>query len=215
LHDVGKMMIAPEVLNKPGKLTDQEFELVKNHPVQGHKILSNGYGVSEVALDVCLHHHEKMDGRGYPHQLKGEEISLVARMGAVCDVYDAITSNRCYKQGWEASESIRRMAEWSGSHFDPAIFQAFVRCIGIYPVGTLVRLKSGRLAIVVEQSAKSLLRPKVKAFFSTKSSTYIVPELLDFSSPGLNDEILEREDPKKWNLQNLNEMWAGGAAKSV
>ena len=105
-------------------------------------------------------------------------------MGAVCDVYDAITSNRPYKAGWDPAESIRKMAEWSKGHFDERVFQAFVKSIGIYPTGSLVKLSSGRLAVVLEQSEKSLLAPRVKVFFSTRSQSHIVPELIDLSHPG-------------------------------
>ena len=212
LHDIGKMMIPSAILNKPGKLTDAEFTTVTSHPEEGHKLLLAGKGVSAAALDVCLHHHEKMAGNGYPHRLKGEQISLFARMGAVCDVYDAITSDRAYKQGWDASESIRKMAEWSGAHFDPAVFQAFVKSIGIYPVGTLVKLESGRLAVVIEQTDKSLLAPKVKVFYSTKSMSYLPPQILDLSGAGLQDKIVGREDAAKWGLKNVNDLWLGDAA---
>ena len=213
LHDIGKMMIPIDILNKPGKLTDVEFHAVKSHPEQGHQLLSAGSGVSEVTLDVCLHHHEKMAGNGYPKRLKGDQISLFAKMGAVCDVYDAITSNRPYKNGWDPSESIRKMAEWSGPHFDPVVFQAFVKSIGIYPVGTLVKLESGRLAVVIEQADKSLLAPKVKVFYSTKSTSYLPPQILDLSGPGLQDKIVGREDAAKWGLKNVNDLWLGDAAR--
>ena len=211
LHDIGKMMIPPAILNKPGKLTDAEFLTVKDHPMQGYKMLMAATGISDAALEVCLHHHEKIDGSGYPHQLAGDQISLFARMGAVCDVYDAITSNRAYKAGWEASDSIRRMTQWSGTHFDPEIFAAFVKCIGIYPTGTLVKLKSDRLGVVVEQSAISLLTPKVKVFFSIKAGAYITPEILDFSKIGGRDKILGTEDAGKWGFKNLNALWLDGA----
>lgn len=213
LHDIGKMMIPLAILNKPGKLTDTEFHAVKSHPEEGHKLLLAGSGVGEVTLDVCLHHHEKMAGNGYPKQLKGDQISLFARMGAVCDVYDAITSNRPYKNGWDPSESIRKMAEWSGPHFDPTVFQAFVKSIGIYPVGTLVKLESGRLAVVVEQTEKSLLAPKVKVFYSTKSTSYLPPQILDLSGSGLQDKIVGREDAAKWGLKNVNDLWLADAAR--
>ena len=133
LHDVGKMMIDEEVLNKPGKLTDEEFNIVKDHPRKGWEILQGSSDITATALDVCLHHHERMDGKGYPEKLAGEQISLFAKMGAVCDVYDALTSNRCYKNGWEPAETIRKMAEWRNGHFDERVFQAFVKTIGIYP----------------------------------------------------------------------------------
>ncbi|WP_428719005.1 HD-GYP domain-containing protein [Undibacterium curvum] len=210
LHDIGKMMVPGDILNKPGKLTDEEFVSVKEHPAAGHKLLLDAQGVSAISLDVCLHHHEKMDGTGYPDRLKGEEISLFARMGAVCDVYDAITSNRPYKQGWCPAESLRKMAEWSKGHFDEKVFQAFVKSIGIYPVGTLVRLESGRLGVVVEQQVgKSLLMPKVRVFFSIKSMSYIAPELLDLAGPGLQDKIANREDAAKWGLKDIDRYWLG------
>jgi len=209
LHDVGKMMIPLKILNKPGKLTDTEFEAVKSHPVQGHKILLEGKGISDVTLDVCLHHHEKVDGSGYPEKLSNEQISLYAKMGAVCDVYDAITSNRPYKNGWEPAESIRKMAEWSNGHFDPVIFQAFVKSIGIYPVGSLVMLESDRLGVIIEQTEKSLLTPKVKVFFSIKANARIVPEILDLSKPACKDKITSHEDPEKWGIRDIHELWSG------
>ncbi|MBL8489405.1 MAG: HD-GYP domain-containing protein [Rhodocyclaceae bacterium] len=206
VHDVGKMMIPDAVLNKPGKLTDDEFTLVKSHPEEGHKLLLEGRNILGTTLDVCLHHHEKMDGSGYPHRLPGDQISLFARMGAVCDVYDAVTSNRPYKSGWDPAESLKRMAEWKG-HFDDTIFQAFVRSLGIYPIGSLVRMESGRLGVVVEQSEKSLLTPRVRAFFSTRSGTHVRPELVDLSRPGCQDRIVSREDPAKWGIRHLERMW--------
>ena len=208
LHDVGKMAIDQDVLNKPGKLSDVEFSAVRRHPEAGGKILLAGKQVSALVLDVCLHHHEKVDGSGYPHGLQGEQISLFARMGAVCDVYDAITSNRPYKQGWDPAESIRKMAEWKG-HFDEEVFQAFVKTVGIYPVGALVRLESGRLAVVLEQNAKSLLVPKVKAFFLAKSKVQIPPVLIDLSKANAQDRIVGRESAAAWGFEHLDELWSG------
>ena len=209
LHDVGKMMISPEILNKPGKLTDAEFAIVKTHPAEGHKLLLGGSGITDISLDVCLHHHEKVDGSGYPERLADEQISLYAKMGAVCDVYDAITSNRAYKNGWEPADAIRKMAEWSKGHFDQRIFQAFVRSVGIYPAGSLVRLASSRLAVVVEQSEKTLLAPKVKVFFSIKSNSRVPHELTDLAQSGCKDKIISFEDPVKWNFPDIRELWSG------
>ncbi len=210
LHDIGKMAVPPEILNKPGRLTDEEFVSVKEHPSAGYAMLLESKGVGQIALDVCLHHHEKMDGTGYPKGLKGEQISLYAKMGAVCDVYDAITSNRPYKSGWCPAESLKKMSEWSRGHFDEVVFQAFVRSIGIYPVGTLVKLQSGRLGVVVEQQiGRSLLLPKVRAFFSTKSMAYISPVLLDLAGPGIQDKIVSREDASTWGLKDIDRYWLG------
>jgi HD-GYP domain-containing protein (c-di-GMP phosphodiesterase class II) len=207
LHDLGKALMPIEVLNKPGKLTDEEFAIMKTHPVEGHRLLLEGKGASATVLDVCLHHHEKVDGSGYPERLKGEEISLFAKMGAVCDVYDAITSNRPYKAGWDPAVSIRKMTEWSEGHFEQRIFHAFVKSIGIYPTGSLVRLASGRLGVVIEQSPKSLLTPLVKVFFSTKSKTYIPPELVDLSKQ-TSEKIVDREDAAAWGLGDISRFWA-------
>lgn len=208
LHDLGKALIPVEILNKPGKLTDEEFDLIKSHPAAGHRLLVEGSTVGEVPLDVCLHHHEKVNGSGYPHQLKDEQITLFAKMGAVCDVYDAITSNRPYKAGWDPAESIRKMTEWCNGHFDTKVFQSFIKSIGIYPIGSLVRLSSGRLAVVTEQSEKSLLTPNVKVFFSTKSNTYIRPDVVYLSRPGTTEKIVSREDAATWSIKNLDQFWA-------
>lgn len=207
VHDLGKALMPPEILNKPGKLTDEEFTIIKGHPESGHQLLVEGKTANEVMLDVCLHHHEKTNGTGYPEGLKNNEISLFAKMAAVCDVYDAITSHRPYKSGWDPAESLRQMASWVDGHFDPAIFQAFVKSLGIYPIGSLVRLNSGRIAVVLEQSKKSLLTPIIKIFFSTLSNARIMPEVVDLSITGCQESIKEREDPAKWNFPDLNELW--------
>ena len=211
-HDLGKALIPMAVLNKPGKLTDAEFDVVKRHSALGHGLLMSGTDVDPIVLDVCLHHHEKTDGSGYPEGLAGPQISLFAKMGAVCDVYDAITSNRPYKAGWDPAESLRRMAEWAKGHFDIQVFQAFVKSLGIYPIGSLVKLSSGRLGVVVEQTGKSLTTPRVKVFFSSKSNMRITPDVVDLSRTGATEKIVSREDPAQWRFSDLNELWSGIAS---
>lgn len=204
LHDVGKMAIPDEILNKPGKLTDEEFDIVKNHPFSGWEILKNSDDVDEIALDVCLHHHERVDGNGYPDKLSGDKLSLVARMAAVCDVYDAITSNRCYKAGWAPADALKKMAEWKDGHFDEKIFQAFVKTVGIYPTGTLVKLKSNRLAVVVEQSHGTLLKPVIKIFYSCSHKAPIPNKVINLSAS--NEEIDSIEVPEDWGLEHKDLM---------
>jgi putative nucleotidyltransferase with HDIG domain len=207
LHDIGKMAMPMDVLNKPGALTDAEFAVMRSHPVRGYEMLKEGSAVPDSALDVCLHHHEKIDGSGYPEKLVGEQISLLARMGAVCDVYDAITSNRPYKNAWDAAGSIQRMAQWQG-HFDPAVFKAFVMGVGIYPVGTLVRMNSGRLGVVIDQNPGSLVAPKVRLFFSTKSKMPIPVQVLDLADPAVDDKIVGREAAQDWGFSHIDELWS-------
>ncbi|WP_226476376.1 HD-GYP domain-containing protein [Pseudomonas sp. MWU16-30323] len=206
LHDVGKMAIPESILRKPAALTQAEFDIVRNHPVEGATMLRNYPHISALALDVCLHHHEKYDGSGYPHGLVQDQISLFAQMGAVCDVYDAITSQRPYKRGWAPADAIRRMSEWVG-HFEPRVFQAFVRCVGIYPTGALVRLESGRIGVVVEQHATSLLTPVVKVFFSARSRLPIVQVLVNLDEQ--RDKIVSRESIEEWGFKHIDELWSG------
>lgn len=206
MHDLGKAEVPIQILNKPGSLTDNEFDVIRQHPQIGHDMLLKANITDPVTLDVCLHHHEKIDGSGYPGRLSGDNISIYARMGAICDVYDAITSTRAYKHGWEPGIALKRMASWNG-HFDSLLLEAFIKSMGIYPIGTIVMLKSGRLAVVVRQSPDSLLRPIVKAFFSTKSLVHIPVEEIDLSRQGA-DEIVSNESAMSWGIGNIEHLWA-------
>ena len=172
-------------------------------------MLLNDPSVDAMVLDIVLHHHEKANGSGYPDGLKGDEISLLARMGAICDVYDAITSDRPYKKGWDPSEALRKMASWTDGHLDGRMFQAFVKSRGIYPTGSLVRLTSGRIGVVTAQSEGALLKPVVKVFFSTKSNLRLPPFLIDLTAPDCKEKIVAREDPQQWQFPDLNPLWSG------
>lgn len=207
LHDLGKAAMPQEIINKPGKLTDEEFTIIKSHPVRGHEMLLENGVDNERVLDVCRHHHERIDGSGYPDKLAAENISLIARMSAVCDVYDAVTSDRPYKAGWDPADSVAKMASWQG-HFDPMVLQTFIKTIGIYPTGSLVRMASGKLGVVVEQNASKLTAPKVKLFFSTKSGMPFEPKLIDLSESHVTDKIVAREPVENWNFGYLNDLWA-------
>lgn len=207
LHDIGKLAIPENILNKPAKLSANEYEQVKRHPVAGGAILRQNPQLSALVLDVCLHHHEKIDGSGYPHGLAGAQISLYAQMGAVCDVYDAVTSNRPYNQGWDPAEALQRMSSWTG-HLSQSVLQALVKSIGIYPVGSLVRLSSGRLAVVIEQHPGSLLRPKVKVFFSARSKQHLPQSIVDLARSD-EERIVARESPENWNFRKLEQLWNG------
>lgn len=206
LHDIGKALVPDAILNKPGRLNEEEFEIIRRHPRDGHDILMKSGSFGTIPLDITLHHHERVDGSGYPAKLPGERISTLAQMAALVDVYDAITSDRCYHKAIPPAEALRRLYDWSKTEFDPQIVHAFIRCIGIYPIGSLVLLQSGRLAVVIEEHESNLLAPKVKAFFSTKSNTYIPPQEVDLSRPlghGGGDRILSHESPEKWRVDPM------------
>lgn len=205
LHDVGKAAIPLNLLHKPSALSEAEFAVVRGHPAAGAAILRQSGTLAPEVIDVCLHHHERIDGKGYPDRLSDEQISVFAKMGAVCDVYDAITSDRPYKRAFSAAEAMRRMAAETASHFDESIFKSFVKCVGLYPVGSVVRLASDRLAVVLQQNEDELLYPLVRMFYSINAKCRIMPELVDLTKS--RDRIVSHEDPLKWGLTHTERLW--------
>jgi HD-GYP domain-containing protein (c-di-GMP phosphodiesterase class II) len=197
LHDVGKIAMPPMILNKPGPLTADEFEVMKSHPAAGKKILGGGVGVPDTAFDVCLHHHERIDGKGYPFGLDGDSLSLAAKMGAICDVYDALTSDRPYKDAWSPQYALSEMQGWSGQ-FDAALFHTFVRSLGIYPVGTLVRLRDTSLCIVIADNADDPTLPRVRSFYSISAGRRIWCEDVQVA----NSSALYLERPLDWGFDD-------------
>lgn len=204
LHDIGKMKVPNAILNKPGKLTDEEFVQMKSHVAASMDILSLTPGIQPDSILVAHQHHERHDGSGYPLKLKGDEISRIGQMAAVCDVYDAITSDRCYHKGMAPHDALRKILEWSKYHFNPDVAQQFIRTIGIYPVGTLVMLESGKIGIVHDQNeGGSLLQPVVRVVFDSKTGSYVTPADVDLSKPlghGGGNRIISHELPEKWGI---------------
>ncbi len=203
LHDIGKMKVPLSILNKPGPLTEKEFEAMKSHAALGRDILRETPNIPDHAIMVAGQHHERYDGTGYPDQLKSDEISRFGQMAAIVDVYDALTSNRVYHKGEEPTGVLRKLYEWSKFHFDVELVQHFIRTIGIYPIGSLVSLESGRLAVVVEQGQENLLRPIVRVIFDLKQGFKITPKNIDLSQPvgkGGADRIVGYELPEKWKI---------------
>ena len=197
LHDIGKMAIPEDILDKPGRLDDAEAAIIRGHPERGHEMLVDNPEVSAITLDVCLHHHERIDGGGYPYGLSGEQISLHARMGSICDVYDAVTSNRPYKRAWSANDALARMLEWEG-HFDEELLDAFIASIGIHPTGGLVRMASNRLAVVTEGNHDEPTAPRVRTFYDVPSQRFVVQEDLHFGGLRNDDRILRAEKGDYW-----------------
>lgn len=201
LHDVGKMRVPDHILNKPGKLTDAEFEIMKTHVPLGLETLRQTPSISPMMIRIAGEHHERFDGTGYPDQSTGNMISQVGRMSSVVDVYDAMTSNRIYQRGMEPALALKKLFEWSEHHFDPELAQHFIQAIGIYPVGSLVRLDSQRLGVVVEQGEKGLLFPIVRVIFDIKHRRKLEPIDIDLSQPQHGgDHILNNEQPEDWGI---------------
>lgn len=200
LHDVGKMRVVGAILNKPARLSSDEFRHMKSHVVLGSDIIRQLSGIPPLALEPVEQHHERFDGSGYPKGLKGDDISRVGRMAAIVDVYDAITSDRVYRRAMAPAAAVQKLFEWSKFHFDPALMQIFLKSVGIYPIGSLVSLESGRLGVVIEQSEQHLLTPVVRVMYDARRDHYIAPEIVDLARPfgaGGGDRITGFEIPEK------------------
>lgn len=218
LHDIGKMTIPDSVLDSPAALDAEERKLVEGHPQSGHALLCNSGSVSAIALDVCLHHHERVDGRGYPFGLTQDQLSLYARMGAICDVYDAVTSERPYKNAWSPAEALARMSTWEG-HFDEQLLRAFIVAIGIFPIGSLVRLHSNRLAVVMSSNEASPTSPRVRAFFDVADGVFTDVADVETCNTAGGDPIIRGEHGDAWFgaswLAVRDEVLAGVAASDL
>jgi HD-GYP domain-containing protein (c-di-GMP phosphodiesterase class II) len=201
LHDIGKILVPDEILHKPGKLTDEEFVQMKMHAEHSYTILNATDGVGKLAVLVAAQHHEKMDGSGYPKGLKGEDISPFGRMAAIVDVYDAITSDRCYHKGMPPTMAVKKLLEWSDHHLDRSLVTHFIRCVGIFPVGSLVLLESGRLAVVLEANEQDQRLPVVRVMYHTKFRTYLKTERLDLSLPKVQDRIVKAVEPRDYQIR--------------
>ncbi len=203
LHDIGKMKVPSHILNKPGKLDEREFAIMKNHVQEGRTILENTRGISPISIKIAAEHHEHFDGSGYPLGLKGDEISQFGQMAAIVDFYDALTSQRVYHDGTEPTAVLKQLLEKSDRHFAKTLVHSFIRTVGIYPVGTLVKLENDDLAVVVEQHHEDLLHPKVKSIFNCRLHSFIRPKDYDLSKPGCYQRITHFEIPSRWRIEPL------------
>lgn len=210
LHDIGKAFIPASVLAKPGRLTDAEFAVVRSHPQHGFDALDATGGIADAVKDVAHHHHERPDGRGYPHRLAGDQIALLARMGAVCDVYDAITSNRPYKDGWDPAAAMQAMAQWAREgQFDVKVTSGFKALMGAYPIGSLVRLRSERLAVVNAKVSGKPAGSSVTAFYCLRSRQSLSAEVIEVGTSANADAIVDLESNAQWRFRDLDKLWAG------
>ncbi|MBU0730244.1 MAG: HD-GYP domain-containing protein [Proteobacteria bacterium] len=202
LHDIGKMKIPVQILNKPGKLSDLEFAEIKKHVQFCGDILSGTKKIPKRAALVALQHHERIDGNGYPQGLKGDDICLGGQMAAIVDVFDAITSRRCYRNGLDPVDGLRRLYEWSKYHFDEMLAHRFIKHIGIYPVGTVVELESGMIGVVID-STEHLLKPVVSVVYNKKKNWPVSPRTINLDKPfgkGGADKIISYESARRFNI---------------
>lgn len=179
MHDVGKLKISLAILNKDGKLTDAEFAEMKKHPVYGYEILCKSQDITERARMVALHHHEKFQGRGYPYNLKGQDISLFGRICSVADVYDALTTDRPYRVAMSPYDAVKIVMGGVDSQFDPTVLQAFLRKFSIYPSGSLVTLNDGSIGLVLKPSPKTVLRPLIKLLKTGKGTRVSISQRME------------------------------------
>lgn len=189
LHDIGKITINQAVLNKPAELEPHEFEIIKQHPLNGYNLVKQLEGFSEAACGVIRDHHERFDGSGYPNGLKGKEIHLYSRIVAICDVYDALTSNRVYKHKITPHYAIEYLISMGNHQFDYDLIKVLLKQVNIYPVGTHVRLKSGKACVVVADNAGWPTRPVVEIKENFPKKSYSPQRKIDLTKQ-LNDSIV-------------------------
>jgi putative nucleotidyltransferase with HDIG domain len=188
LHDIGKMHVPLEILNKPGKLTDEEFDIVKTHSMSGYNLLRQKEDMPREVLDIVRSHHERINGRGYPDGLTGDLIDQLVQITSIVDVYDAITSDRCYHDGIAPHDALKNMFDWAGDNFDAELVEQFIKCLGIYPIGSMVELNTGHIGIVVSASEKARLRPIILVVIKKNGQRYDVPRLLNLAHPQWSKE---------------------------
>lgn len=203
LHDFGKVKVPPEILNKPGPLTEPEFEIMKKHVQHGMCILKQTTQIDESSIRVTADHHERLNGTGYPEGLRKDQISRFGQIAAVVDVYDALTAERCYKTSIPPTEALKKLFEWSDGYLNRELVEQFIAHIGIYPIGTLVRLRSGFVGVVVDHGEKGLLYPTVRVLFDTRRARLLRPFSLDLSKTtlgGESDDVVGYESPAKFGI---------------
>ena len=192
LHDLGKRTIDVDIIRKPGRLTDDEFAAIKKHPQNGYLLLRKNGGYTEEVMNAVLMHHEKFDGTGYPLGLKGGQITYLARIITVADVYDALTSNRPYRQPWSVAEAEEFMMGGANSHFDYDIIMAFLNAFAPYPVGENVLLSDGRKAVIVSNNT-NVLRPVIKIVNANGSEGETIDLYNDFKYLTLSIKAVDKD----------------------
>lgn len=202
LHDIGKVMIPAEILNKRGALTVKEHKIMQSHVALGLKMLEETPSISHIAVQMVKEHHERLDGSGYPNQLKGDEISRYGRMIAIIDSYDAMTCERPYKKSVHPINAFKTLVSES-SLYDEELVEKFIQCLGVYPVGTLVKLNSGKLGLISKLNKKKPLHPHVRVFYNTRMNQAIPIKEINLSESKYKDQIDCCIKPEEFNINLL------------
>jgi len=188
LHDMGMMLIPSDVLNKPGRLTDEEMALIRKHPVDGREILLATNDVRDDAVDVAYCHHERLNGTGYPRGIAGKELSRYTRMVAIADVFDAITGNRVYSRCKTAEEALSITHKDSAKLFDTSLVIDFIENIGTYPLGTIVETHNGEVGIIVGNNPSHRLRPRIKMLLDEEKQPLAKAHIIDLGKAEKDSE---------------------------
>ena len=186
LHDVGKLEVDQKILDKPASLTEEEFAVIKGHCLIGKGILSKDENMPKEVIEAAFGHHERMDGSGYPRGVQADSLNLYTRMISIVDTYDAITTNRCYDKSRPAAEAIKILFGSRNTQFEPILVEKFIECLGIYPTGSLVELKTGEGAVVIDSNKNSRLNPKVSIVLDEEKHSRS-PLIVDTSSEGSSE----------------------------
>ncbi|NQZ80732.1 MAG: HD-GYP domain-containing protein [Colwellia sp.] len=203
LHDIGKVLVPDHILSKSGKYTEDEFEEMKKHVSLGVKILEDTPDISHVVMSMVKEHHERLNGQGYPYQLADEAISKYGRMIAIVDSYDAMTAERIYKSSMHPIQAFKNLMKEAPNSYDKELVNQFVQCLGLYPVGTLVKLSSGKLGLISQVNKSKPLQPFVRIFYNTRLNQAIAMKEIDLSKPKNNDQIDCCIKPEEFNINLL------------
>lgn len=190
LHDIGKIKITDEILHNPGRFNDQEMTIMKDHVYYGIKVLIE-MGIPDSIVKTIGQHHERLDGYGYPEGLRGDEITQFGRMIAIVDTYDAITADRCYKLGVSSKKALKILLQDTPDKYDEELVTQFVKSIGIFPAGSLVKLNNQKIAMVLKQHPVHVTKPLVKVFYSVRGSHYLQPKELDLATSSNGVKIVD------------------------
>jgi putative nucleotidyltransferase with HDIG domain len=198
LHDVGKMRIPKEILDKPAKLTDEEYAKVKTHAADGYNVLKLARNIPEQALAIVRSHHERIDGKGYPDGLQGDAVPRLARVVAIADAYDMMTGDYPFRAAVPPADALRILRTEGAAEHGADLVQEFIKCLGIYPVGSLVQVGSGALGIVMASNPSSRLKPLLM-MVRNEEGREIKPRTL------MNLALLpdDKASNDKWNIQTV------------